>query len=204
MNRGFTLVELVVCVAIFVIMTALLVAKYGTFNQSVLLTDTAYDIALAIHTAQSYGLSVKDAGPTVSCSGNDISSGFNCAYGIDFVASPLSIYCGNTGIISSGTNITLFADVSENGICNNGDVEITSYAITRGAIISGVCASNSQTCSAASDSELDVTYLRPYPDATICWQGICSYTYGQVTLKATDGSLRTISVYQNGQITVNQ
>ncbi len=62
MSRGFTLIELVISIAIFVIMTALVVAKYGNFNQGALLTDTAYDIALVLHTAQSYGLSVKNAG----------------------------------------------------------------------------------------------------------------------------------------------
>ncbi len=59
MNKGFTLVELIVTVGIFVVMTGLMVAKYGTFDQGVLLTNLAYDIALNIRTAQSYGLNAK-------------------------------------------------------------------------------------------------------------------------------------------------
>lgn len=58
-NKGFTLIELMITVGIFAIMTALLVAKYGTFNNGVLLTNLAYDIALNIRSAQSYGLNTR-------------------------------------------------------------------------------------------------------------------------------------------------
>jgi prepilin-type N-terminal cleavage/methylation domain-containing protein len=58
-QKGFTIIELVVSVAIFAFMTAFLVARYGTFNQGVLLTNLAYDVALTIRNAQSYGLNVK-------------------------------------------------------------------------------------------------------------------------------------------------
>ena len=89
MNKGFTLIELLVCITIFVIMTALLLFKYGNFNQSVLLTNLAYDTALTIRTAQNYGLSVKavkDAsGADVICS----SSNFQCAYGVMLSSDPI-------------------------------------------------------------------------------------------------------------------
>ena len=62
-SGGFTLIELIVSVAIFVFMTALVVAKYGNFNQSVLMTDLAYDIALTLRTAQTYGVSVQGQAP---------------------------------------------------------------------------------------------------------------------------------------------
>src|SRR6185369_4435025 len=75
-KRGFTLIELLISVAIFVYMTGLLVAKYGNFNQSVLLTDLAYDVALTIRTAQTYGLSVKAV--------NSSPSPYQYAYGVDF------------------------------------------------------------------------------------------------------------------------
>src|SRR4051812_36480456 len=59
-SKGFTLVELMISVAIFIILTVLLVAKYGNFNQGVLFTNLAYDMALTLRTAQTYGLSVQN------------------------------------------------------------------------------------------------------------------------------------------------
>jgi len=75
--RGFTLIELLVTIAIFVFMTALLVARYNAFNQGTLLSDQAYTVALAVRTAQSYGIGVKNS---------DTSGGknFGSAYGLHF------------------------------------------------------------------------------------------------------------------------
>jgi len=74
MKRAFTLVELMVSVGIFLMMTGLVVAKYGNFNQSVLLTNLAYDVALTIRTAQTYGLSVRNN--DLSNSSSDFQSGY--------------------------------------------------------------------------------------------------------------------------------
>jgi prepilin-type N-terminal cleavage/methylation domain-containing protein len=201
MSRGFTLVEMVICLAIFGIMTALVVSKYGNFNQGTLLTDTAYDIALVLHTAQSYGLSVHNAGTLGG------TSNFQTAYGVDFNTGSLGNSCGSP-VAANATNIELFADTAPAGspdhICASNDTGITSYAVTRGATIYALCVGTS-SCTAVS--QLDITFLRPNPDATICANGSassCSWTYGQITLKASDGSLRTIGVYQNGQIVVNK
>ena len=210
---GFTLIELLICVSIFIIMTALLVAKYGNFNQSTLLTDTAYDIALALHTAQSYGLSVKDS--STGCGFNPMdpsATQFDCAYGVDFYASTAagSGQCGQTSPTPSDyMHLTLFTDLNLDHICTSNDSVVNTYTISRGAFISGICVSSpgSSTCTAVSDpADLDVTYQRPYPDATICLNGrSCGeYNYAQVTLQASDGSTRTIGIYQNGQIVVNQ
>ena len=208
MSRGFTLIELLICVVIFIIMTALLVAKYGNFNQSTLLTDTAYDIALVLHTAQSYGLSVKNAGALGTA------ANFQTAYGVDFNTSSTGDYCGSPA--ANANNIELFADtgpsLSPDRVCGNGDTPVNSYAVTRGATISCLYAgappsgSTSIDCSSSQNKvgQLDITFLRPNPDATICGGGNCNNTYGQITLMASDGSLRTIGVYQNGQIVVNK
>ncbi|MDE2188747.1 MAG: type II secretion system protein, partial [Patescibacteria group bacterium] len=74
-SAGFTLIELMVTVGIFVFMTALLVARYGSFNNGEILTSMAYDVALALRNAQAYGLNVQ---------GYNNSNSFNYPYGIDF------------------------------------------------------------------------------------------------------------------------
>ena len=197
-NRAFTLIELLVCITIFVIMTALLLFKYGNFNQSVLLTNLAYDTALTIRTAQNYGLSVKavkDAsGADVICS----SSNFQCAYGVMLSSDPIGADVNNTKFI-------LFADNNKDGQYNisAGDRLISTYTLKRGATISLVCAGSESICTVGS--QISINFMRPDPSADICLGTSCgsTYTYAKITIKGTDNTTRSISVRSNGQISVD-
>ncbi len=208
MNRGFTVIELVVSIGIFAAMTALVVAKYGNFNQSTLLTDTAYDIALVLHTAQNYGLSVKNSGGA--------SNPFGVPYAVSFSSLSGGITCGSA--MANSAHIVLYADSNPagapDGVCSANDSALTTYAITRGATIlptsggggsSGLCVGNGSACSFYTVSQLDVSFTRPNPEAKICANGSPSscYSYAEVTIVGTDGSTRTISIHGNGQISVN-
>ena len=188
-SRAFTIIELLISVAIFAAMTGLVVAKYGNFNQSVLLTNLAYDVALTIRTAQTYGLSVKnsDAG-----SGTDFQSG----YGVRLDT--------NTGY---NQEIIFFADRDNSGTYTNNTELISTYAVKRGAIIKGVCLLDASTCTPSQGSYLDIVFKRPNPDALMKIDGICPVTvcsYAGISVMATDGGVRTISVRENGQISVNE
>src|SRR3989344_6847475 len=77
--RAFTLVELVVVLAIFTLISSVVLANHSRFNGSVLLGSLAYDIALSIREAQVYGLSVKQH--TVAGVGQ-----FQIGYGIHFAS----------------------------------------------------------------------------------------------------------------------
>ena len=195
-SRGFTLIELLVSIAIFAFMTALLMAKYGTFNQSVLLTDLAYDVAITLNTARTYGVSVVSVNATSPLPGQ---SQFQYAYGVDFVTATASN--GNTN-----QQMVLFADTTANSIYDGStDTLINTYAIKRGAVISSLCAGVGPGPNCAPVGQLDVTFKRPDPSAVICVSGIsdtCGKAYAEITLKGTDGSTRTVSVRQNGQIAV--
>lgn len=183
-DKGFTLVELMVSISIFIFMTALLVAKYGNFNQSVLLTNLAYDIALTIRTAQTYGLSVQ---------GQQV-GGFQSAYGVAFCKS------GCSGLPNE-KSIVLFADKNNNGIYDgvSTDAEINQYSIKRGAKIKSLCVV--EGCSSFND-RLDISFLRPDPNAKICAGGSCTNAYAKIFLEAADGSVRTVVVRSVGQVSV--
>lgn len=192
--KGFTLVELMVSVAIFAMMTALVVVKYGSFNQSVLLTNLAYDVALTIRTAQTYGLSVK--APT------DSSPTFSSAYGVTIGTD--TIACA--GANSDSQQFLMFADTypssTGNAICDSNDILTSTYAIKRGGSVSQVCA-GAGSCTLGA-GRLDITFKRPDPHATICFNGAssCGHTYAEIVLKASDNSTRKIIVRSNGQITI--
>jgi len=198
-------------------MTVLLVAKYGNFNQSVLLTNLAYDIALTLRTAQTYGLSVQ--GQTGE---------FGYAYGVDFCA--LTENCpkpSNDNILVDNQHITMFADVDglggyKDNVSGGDDFYVSSYSIKRGARIVGFCAVNN--CP-NPDPNLDtsikrvvITFKRPYPDAIICVSADASAnssscakltgmatkpkSYVKIFIEASDGSRRTIVVRESGEIAV--
>lgn len=202
MNRGFTIIELLVSIAIFVAMTALIVAKYGNFNQSTLLTDTAYDMALTMRLAQTYGLSVKNSG------GGAIN--FNVPYGVSFntgVGTP----CGSVSIDVS--KIVLFADTNPagtpDGVCDGTDTTINSYLLTRGAKVTTMCVGADEVaCQVPGNTvqRLDVSYQRPNPEAVICSSNggapVCGLRYAEVTIQGVDGSTRAVSIHQNGQVSV--
>jgi prepilin-type N-terminal cleavage/methylation domain-containing protein len=206
MNRGFTLLELVVSIGIFSAMTALVVAKYGNFNQSTLLTDTAYDIALALHTAQNYGLSVKNAG-----SGTNP---FGLPYALDFTTSEAGTPCGSA--TANNKHIVLYGDsdpiTTPDGVCGASDSALTTFAITRGAAIapltgnpgSGLCVGSGSTCSFYNVTQVDISFTRPYPEAKICANAspVSCYGYAEVIIVGTDGSTRTIAIRENGQVSV--
>ena len=67
-----------VTISIFVIMTALILARYTGFNSGTLLTNVAYDTALTMKVAQTYGLAVRKVDNLT-----DITKAYFYAYGID-------------------------------------------------------------------------------------------------------------------------
>lgn len=57
-RAGFTLVELLISIAIIGVVTSIVLVKYGTFDSTVLLKGLAYEIALTLREAQVRSVSV--------------------------------------------------------------------------------------------------------------------------------------------------
>ncbi len=188
-KKGFTLVELMVSVSIFVFITALLLTKYGNFNQSVLLTNLAYDIALTIRTAQTYGLSVQRS--------TGSATQFKYAYGVHFDKTP-----------GKDRELVFFTDsypINGNKIYTDDDVKISTYNIKRGAKILGFCANDPCTSLPENISSADISFLRPNPDANICMDGTDNCTpqaYLKIIVQATDGGTRNVVIRRTGQVSV--
>ncbi len=203
-HHAFTLIELLVSVGIFTMMTALVVAKYGNFNQSVLMTNLAYDVALTIRTAQTYGLSVKNSDTTNS------TAQFQHAYGVHFdTSSTLDTILSNGN--KKNQELVLFVDLNDDGKFTDSNQMVSTYAIKRGAYISSVCIVSG--CSYGDPDSysfvkpglgvVDVSFKRPDPDAKICFNSECNFPkYVEISIKGTDGSIRVVSVRSNGQISV--
>lgn len=187
-KAGFTLVELLVTTSIFVIMTALMVAKYGTFNQGILLKNLAYDIALTIRTAQTYGIGVQGKQATEGSLPN-----FSYAYGVHFDTA-------NTKAI------ILFADVYIPLGVRDSTEDISTYNIKYGAQIAGFNYDGTNNID-TNVSNVDISFLRPNPDAKICLNSSSSCSpvpYIKIFIKSSDGTVQNVVVRQTGQVSINE
>ena len=95
-QAGFTLVEMLVVIGIIAVITGVIITGQSAYNQSLLLTDTAYTVAFSVRQAQFYGLSSRGIAAN---SGTNV---VNAGYGVSFNANTPDRY-------------TVFADTSNAG-----------------------------------------------------------------------------------------
>lgn len=182
-QKGFTLVELLVSITIFSVITTMAVFSNSQFNSSVLLTNLAYEIAISVRQAQVYGVTVR----------KNASGGFDSAYGIHFDLATPSKY-------------VLFEDKApQDHICDSNEclqanvVEV--FNIQKGNRISKICVDS--TCS--TSGTLDVSFVRPNPDAFIRRDGQATrYNKAEICVSSISGSKRKVVVEETGQISATQ
>lgn len=193
-RRGFTLIELIVSIAIFITITSVVMVSQRRFGGQILISNLAYDIALGIHQAQVYGISVKA-----------ISTGeFTKSYGIHFQNSKYYI-------LFVDTDDDGIYDISDSGSsCIAGGECISFYRIEQGNSITSICATGSPSlCSSDGSVALDVTFKRPEPEPVIRTTvngGVPSspgtYSTAYVVVMSPQGLTRKITVLQSGQVSV--
>ena len=204
-NRGFTLMELMVCLIIIMAITLIARSSKTTYERSLILTNTAYDVALAIREAQVYATNARNTGfVTVldqcpeeysdpsQCDYFEFSSYFNAGYGISFRQ------------FSNSTQFSLFTDLNNNKYFDYFDQIVRTYTIKNNNRIGGLCATNSNSpcVGNGNSSYLDVEFRRPEADAYISRGGGTLYTQARIRLVAPNGSERCVNVYATGQVSV--
>lgn len=169
-KSGFSLPELIVVIAIFTIISSVAMFNQGKLSSSVLLTNMAYEVGLAIREAQTYGIGVRS---------EDLGASFTGQYGAHF----------STQDENQSRQIIVFADQSDaNGPPNfrydpGEEKYIYQFENQRGNKISVLCAgdidtSANEACTSDLNSpkapqvasilnELDVFFKRPNPSALI-------------------------------------
>lgn len=204
-RRGFTLVELMVVLAIIVTITSIALTSQSSFNKTLILANTAYDIALTLRSAETYGISSRASGAAV-----------NVGYGVHLASGDIN-----------ANSFILFADTSGGASCvgqrpdckpgdnvytsgGSGDALVQTYRLNNGIFIHNFCAYSGATglCENPSGSlsgglaSLDIVFDRPNPDASIIANGT-SYTGACLALSSAQGGFRYISVASSGQITAS-
>jgi prepilin-type N-terminal cleavage/methylation domain-containing protein len=197
--KGFTLIELVVVIAIMVLITTAILARQARFDSSTLLRSLSYSVALTIRSAQVYGTSVRgNATLQANCTAGTYVSG-NC-------------YAGAYGVYFNGTaSYSLFADNNGNGVYDAAiDTIVQTYQIGAGFQITkfcGILSSNgSKHCSTDGSpiSWLVVYFKRPNPDALFASSAGESYNGAYIQIAAINDPTNThsITVSSTGEIAV--
>ena len=207
---GFTLIELIVVLAIIGVITALVLTSQSQFNRTLVLANTAYDMGLAFRYAETYGIGTRALG-SIS----------NAGYGLHFdrgVTTSFSLfadsYPATTGLplchpLTNGAS----APDARPGDCvyeKGSDPLVTTYSIGNGITIADFCADTlaGWSCAnsgSASLSSLDIVFARPNPDPYIRYNGSSGNvgTAACIALSAGPGSERYVSVAASGEINPN-
>lgn len=184
-KEGFTLIELMVTVGIFVLMTSLLLAKYNNYYSGTIFKNQAYDIAITLRQAQSFGISVKvDVAPG--------SNSFDSAYGVRFPSAGVN-------------NFSLYSFI-RNGNSYSQNILQKEYRLKNGAYIERLDVSTDGSAYSLANS-VNVIFQRPNPEAIFCANvnGVDScgtYKYLSIGLKAPNGTIKTVKVNNSGQISI--
>lgn len=201
-KSGFTLIELLVTITIFVILTGIVLFNSNSFNNSVLLHNFAYDVALTIKQAQSYGVNVSE---------NKLGT-FSSSYGIYFNI--------NTdparGTVGSKNEFVFYNDLDgnityQNGIvtsCTTSDTEcLQKYIMKNGTSIKSMCAGDNENTCQDVTNVLAILFKRPNLNALIYSKGpifgfSSAKAYAKIVLAAADGRTAAVIVTSTGQIYV--
>lgn len=192
-TTGFTLVELLITIVIFVMLTGVVLFNQNKFDSTVLLKNLAYDIALTIRQAQTYGVNVRESQET----------GIFSSYGVY-----LNVVENNKKIIffSDVVKDYKFTDSSMDCPANDIDSEcMQKYSLKKGNYISKLCAGQNVSNCLEVD-KLVLYFQRPNPDAYIYADGSSiSSKYSEIEISSSDDSSKiSIVVTDVGQIYVKK
>lgn len=184
-NAGFSMIELLVTIAILALVSGLVFFNHSQFNSNVLIGNLAYEISLAIRQAQSYGVQVKEVGGS-----------FDEGYGIYFS--------------STSDEFIIFADTyptaSPNFVYNSGtnsDTVIDILKMTNGNQIEDLCVTLNavENCTV---NNISISFLRPDPTAIITANSVGTVEYNSAMIKiiSPKGDGKQIYINRVGQISV--
>lgn len=187
---------MLVVFAIIVTITSVILVSQSSFNKTFVLSNTAYDVALSLRNAQTYGIGGRVVGTSV-----------NVGYGLNFE-------------LGSPKSFTFFADSSPGASCGRpncksgdnvyttgSDSIVQSYSIGNGIAVTKLCAFSSGSWTCEDISSLDIVFVRPNPEPFLSVNGTYSsaspVTAACIELSYTQDSQRFISISSSGSVVAN-
>lgn len=176
--------------AIIGLITAVALVNQSTFNKTLILSNTAYDIALTIRSTQSLGLGTRAVGASP-----------NVGYGVRFdKAAPKTIKVfADTHDIggASCTGQTPACTSGDRLYTSDSDTLVQTYTLGNGISVSKFCVIGGN-CSDGSLEALDIAFVRPNADTFVNGNAAASAC---LTVTSPQGVSRYVSVGPSGLIT---
>lgn len=206
-NTAFTLVELMVTISIFLIITTVTIVNYSDFKSNVSLQNNTDTIALSIRKAQSLAVGAR------GIKDNTGVADFNKSYGIHFSLN-------DTGSVSEGSNklFLIFAipkvqkGYDDTGDCGGTNSCIEYFTITSVDKIQKILIDgNLQN---KNNESIDIIFTRPDLSARFCYRhsngnsNSCETNISAVSIIISNGKTgadektKTITVQNTGQISI--
>lgn len=191
-----------VVLAIIVTVTAITLSSQSSFNKTLVLANTAYDIALTLRSAETYGIGSRARGGVA-----------NAGYGVHFEkatpesftlfadSQPAPNAANCHGLPEGGA----LAPDAKPGNCTydgpSSGEKVATYILGNGITVGDFCAYafGSWSCAREGLAALDIVFARPNPDPFINIQG----TKACLTVSSPHGGSRFVSVAASGEITAN-
>lgn len=193
-SAAFTLVEMLVSISIFAVITTIVLANYPKFSEHFALERTAQEVVQSLREAKTLSLAV-----TVT----ELSPNLQMGYGVHFD--------------QSSKDYLIFADIYPPSAPNKyydpstkskiQDRIDSSYHIQADASITGFCVGNDCLLDTAFQA-LDIVFTRPEPVITFWYQDATGYhewkDQQNVSIFVTNakGESKKIIVWKTGQISV--
>lgn len=214
LSKGFTLIELMVVLAIIVVITSVVFTNQSTFNKTLILSNTAYDIALTLRSTQTYGLSSRAAGTAANVSygihlSNTIHNFFLVFADTAPAGSPGTLFCSGSSPVGSPDCKPGDGIYASSGPDSDAPSAVQKYNLNNGITVSDFCvhpAVGSGSCASGSLTALDIVFTRPNPNAIISGSNggpYTTYASACITVSSQSDTKRYISIAASGQIIAN-
>jgi len=188
-----------VVLAIIVTLSTVVLASQSSFNKTLILSNTAYDIALSLRSAQTYGLSSRASNAST-----------NAGYGLHLQSGAPGSFILFSDTAPAASCSTPNCPPGDHAYGSGSDVLVQTYELGNGMTIRDFCAQSSGSWSCAASgglTSLDIVFARPNPDAFMSKNGSYSalfpVTAACITVSSPQGASRFISVGSAGQIIAN-
>lgn len=199
---GFSLIELLVVVSIFLIVTTITLFKQSKFSSDILITNTAYEVALSIREAQVLGVGSKQQ------SGEQRKQ----AYGVYFSGYEIDKENGQFTQYSESPLSDVYSFFYDAGDDRFIIVGGNNISLTRSQRFRNICAIDTQgekKCSSDSGplKALNIAFVKPNLDAKIIGQDSNGekeeFSSAEIVVESSLGDkCRTITINSVGQIAI--
>ncbi len=193
---------------IIVVITGIVFVNQSSFNKTLILSNTAYDIALSIQAAETYGMGGRSVGISPVGYGLHFDSNFPKEYKLFADISPQASN-GSACHAPRNTQGGLDAQPGNCVYTAGNDTLVSTYALGNGVSISNFCtySQGSSFCMTGNQNPLDIVFSRPDATPLISLNGSygrggSNYDGACIVITSPQGGSRTVAISKSGEIAV--